>query len=598
MIRVYVPHRSTFDPVLNAVLHTGDNAVEAVKYIPPGAAIAIDIETPGLLRAFTINCLTLAWHHGGRVHAALLDVTRDAVHHNLARKTLAAAGSLILHNAPFDVPGLWNMDLLTAESVNRITDTLLLARFAFPDPFIPKSLTALSIRHLGMDDFAGGMKLAFAAAGYRTIQDGYEGMDIDSPIYRQGAMADTVATLRLEPILRKAGLDWTTDHPFTTYGLTNTADAAELLEVQEVVNRVMLRRSARGIAVDRDYLNAYAEKVDAERNMAEAELAVHGLEGGTGKGAKLLNYLESQGQLPLGWPRTPTGKLKATKDVLASLDHPLAQFQRRLAEIEKITGYLFKVEHQAEVTGRCHPQVGVLGASATGRMAYSSPELQQFPADARPILIGDSLGMTSIDWSQIEPVTMALMAGDSEFLIPFEEGADLYEPIQRAAGIDRPTAKVVLLATMYGQGTTSLAKRIGHTEESASQIRRQMLAAMPKCSRWMSQVQSIGSQFGRVITAAGRILPVDEQGVYRTVNHVVQGSALDVLHHTIYEMERCGLGDELFLAMHDEVVVSSPAAIDVQHIMLTPPPFLTRWAGRTPTLRTDLAELGGQWAKV
>ena len=45
----------------------------------------------------------------------------------------------------------------------------------------------------------------------------------------------------------------------------------------------MLRRSARGLAVDRDYLVTYAEQVDVERNLAEAEMALHGLEGGSGK---------------------------------------------------------------------------------------------------------------------------------------------------------------------------------------------------------------------------------------------------------------------------------------------------------------------------
>jgi DNA polymerase-1 len=595
-----VPDRSWYDPVLDAYLHTGDDALGLAQQFQywNGTPVAIDIETPGLARAFEINCVTAAWNLDGKIHAILLDPVRNEHHFDAVRWLCQHAGQLILHNAPFDVPPLAHHSLISLEMIDKIVDTLLLARFAEPDTMTSKKLESCVKRHLGMDDFAGGMALAFKAAGYRTIADGYEGMDIESSIYRVGAMADTVQTLRLEPILRAKAIDWTLDHPFIDHGAVHPNMAAEILSKQETVNRVMLRRSAVGLAVDTEYLTFYAEKIDQQRNMHIAELAVHGLEGGMGKGAALVQYLFDRGELPSGWPRTRTGKLSSTKDDLQRLDHPAAQAQRQLAETDKIMGYLEKVYRQAEVTGRCHPQVGVLGASATGRMAYSSPELQQFPKDARPIIADDGQGLTSIDWSQIEPVTMALMAKDDIFLAPFEAGEDLYEPIQRSCGVDRDLAKVVLLATMYGQGPRSLGARIGHTEESAAQIRRQMLAAMPRSGKWMSQVQQIADIHGRIITAGGRILPVDPGFGYKAINFVVQGSAYDVLAHTICEMDRLGIGDHIQLAMHDEVVVDTQVAEQVQQIMMTPPPFLTAWAGREPVLRTDRADMGASWAKV
>ena len=91
---------------------------------------------------------------------------------------------------------------------------------------------------------------------------------------------------------------------------------------------------------------------------------------------------------------------------------------------------------------------------------------------------------------------------------------------------------------------------------------------------------------------------MDKGGVFKAVNYVVQGSAYDVLAHTIVEMERQGIGDHLQLAMHDEVVVDTPVAGEVRRIMETPPPFLTRWAGRIPVLRTDRADMGATWKKV
>jgi len=603
-----VPSRSWFDPVLGATLATGARALEAVEHFTTrtprrSVVIAADIETPGLDRAFTINCVTAAWAWAnGGVQAVLLDPARDYQHGKAVIDLFDHAAGLIFHNAPFDIPPLYYAGLLDRDGVNRVIDTLLLARFGTPDVMVPKNLTALARRHLDLADDKGGMERAFKAAGYKTQAAGYEGMDIDSPIYRFGAMADTVVTLALEPLLREQAISWTLDHPFVnTFGAASTrAEAEAKIGDQETVHRVMLRRSAVGLAVDRDYLDRYAEQVDIERNLAIAELAAHGLEGGAGKGAKLVEYLHKRGELPEPWPRTPTRKLRATKADLEALAevNPLAAAQRKLAVIEKVEGYLRKVDAQASVTGRCHPQVGVLGASATGRMSYGSPELQQFPAEARPVICDDGQGLTSIDWSQIEPVTMALMARDHDFLEPFEAGADLYEPIMRSAAIDRPTAKIVLLATMYGQGLPKLAATIGHTEESAAQIKRQMFDAMKRSERWMAKVQEVAYNCGRTITAGGRILPVDEGGVFKAVNYTVQGSAYDVLAHTIVTMEREGLGDHLQLAMHDEVVVDTEVAEQVQRIMLTPPEFLVEWAGRVPVLRTDRADMGHAWAKV
>lgn len=595
-----VPSRTSYDPVLDAVLHTGDDVVEVLD-IPVGSTIAMDIETPGLDNAFTVNCVTVAWHGAeGKVHSALLDPLRNESDKNLLNTIRVRARGYIFHNAAFDVPALWHHGFFGPSEIDRVIDTLVLARMAWTDPYHPitgkKDLASLSIRLLGMDEFAKGMDIAFKAAGFKNRASGFERMDIDSPVYRFGAMADTVATLRLEPIIRQACRDLLTSHPFESYAPHDQADAT--IAAQETVHRVMLHRTAVGIAVDAEYLTKYAERVDTDRKRALGELNAAGLDGGSGKAAALVTYLDSTGELPRPWPKTATGKLSATKDHLAELDHPLASAQRFLAETDKVLGYLDKVSRQAQVTGRCHPQVGVLGACQTGRMSVSSPELQQFPADARPILMADGGQVWSIDWSQIEPVTMGLLAKDARFLAPYDEGEDLYVPIMEACNIDRKLAKVVLLATMYGQGTLALSGRIGTTEKQATLIRREMLRSMPESGKWMNKVTQIADQCRQVPTAGGRILAVDAG--FRGVNYMVQGSSYDVLAHTIVELKRQGLAGCIMLAMHDELVIDGDAEVAhaVRRVMETPPPFLTRAAGRVPVLRTDCQLIGSSWGSV
>lgn len=619
-----VPSRSWFDGKLSSWMSTGTNAVDAALRFP-GGLLAIDIETAGLRDVFTIRCVTAAWNAAGETHAVLLDPCRADHHDDVVREIIARADAIVLHNSAFDIPPLYHHNLIGDDGIDKVCDTLLLAQLAWPDTLVRKSLSVLATAHLGLDDHAGGMALAFKAAGFRTQEAGYEGMDIGSPIYRMGAMADTIATLRLEPILRAAARSWLTDHPFTERGATTVADADAVIGRIERVHRVMARRSAVGIAVDPDYLATYTERVEMDRQRHTATLAGAGLEGGSGKGAALVSYLDARGELPDGWPRTPTGKLRATKVELAGLDHPLADAQRQLANTDKVLGYLDKVATQARVTGRCHPQVGVLGASATGRWSVSMPEYQQFPADARPIFTSDDPDaaarcevvmaggkptrratgpgrqLWSIDWSQIEPVVLGNMAGGTDAIIAaYEAGDDLYEPLMRAAGIDRKLAKVCLLAALYGQGVASLARQIGHTEESASQIRRQLFAAMPASERFMSRVQTVATNAGRVVTLGRRILPSNENTVYRANNHCIQGSAADQLDWAVDEIDRAGLGHAIVMGLHDELVVDCDAdtAVEIERLMRTPHPNLATWAhGRTPVLRCDRDPLGGAWAK-
>ena len=313
-------------------------------------------------------------------------------------------------------------------------------------------------------------------------------------------------------------------HPFDAYGV-DSAGAVALMEREQQVNRIMLRRSARGLGVDTDYLATYEETHARELTAARDALAAEDLDPDAGNlGFLLVSKLEERGELPADWPRTDSGRLRATKDDLPKLDHPLAASARKVAELGKVTGYLTKVNDMVKVTGRVHPQVGILKASATGRMAYSWPELQQFPADARPIIVSES-GLTSVDWSQIEPVVMANCAKDWGFLEPFEAGGDLYAPIVEAAGVTRKVAKVLLLAAMYGQGRQSMAAALGIGVEEAQRLQDGMFSAMPTTRGFIDRLRQIGEDTGLIITADGRVLPIPKDPktgavfAYKAVNY-------------------------------------------------------------------------------
>jgi DNA polymerase-1 len=242
-------------------------------------------------------------------------------------------------------------------------------------------------------------------------------------------------------------------------------------------------------------------------------------------------------------------------------------------------------------------------------MSYGNPPFHAFPGNARGIVLadhGDSL--TSIDWRQIQPVLAAYLARDSHAIELWETdpSADFYIPIAQRAGISRKQAKIVLLALLFGKGPRSLARDLGTDTDSAAEIRDAVFAVMPGVQKLMAYVKEQGKRDKKTPTVSGRILTIgerwnEERGytevlAYKAVNYYIQGSEYDVLAECLIEIERQGIGNKIYLAMHDEIVCSTSVADDVQKIMETPPARLIEMAGRIPVLRTDKTDLGQRWA--
>lgn len=610
-----VPDDVVYVAVLHARLHSGGPARDLVRAVVnnPGriatGQVAVDIEAAGLgADSFTVRCITAAWEdtEAGEVVSVVLDPRRDD-DRELARVLLETASWLIFHNSPYDVPPLYHLGVIGMDEINKIIDTIVMARMAYPDKLVSKNLEKLAGRSdlLGLDAGGETMDMAFKARGYANKAAGFADADIDLPVYRLGAMADTVVTLRLGPALYAKTVEWLTSSPFQGPTVPDATRAGELIDREQQVNRVMLRRSARGLLVDTEYLATYTEETSKARESAADLIRTEVGEEAVGRGDLVVAHLDGLGLLPDSWPRTPTGRLKADKAAFKELDHPLVAAHRTVADTDHVLDYLTKVDAMAKLTGRVHPQVSVLGASTTGRMSYSFPELQQFPAEARPILIPDpGTEWLSVDYKAIEPVVMANCAGDTEFLDGFNHrGDDLYAPIVKYAEIDRKTAKVVLLAAMYGQGIKLLSSNLGVTEAEARDIQQRVFKAMPPTAKFMDNIRYTAEAYGCIMTADGRRMPVptDPAGkvmAYKGVNYFCQGTAYSVLAESIVAMDNAGIGDAIMLAIHDELVVDNAVAEEAAEIMSTSPAWLDLFAGHSATIRVDANLMSESWLYV
>jgi DNA polymerase-1 len=608
-----------FPDSIGGVFTAGAGAVEAIRKISEQhGVIAADTETYGLGRdALDLKCVQL----GTADHAVVLD-PRDPLQAEAIRLTFQRAEEIVFHNAAFDVVTLVHNRLLRMEDIGKITDTLIYCRLA--DPGDRSGLAAASSRHLGTEDGDVLLK-AFKVAGLSRTE-GYRRFDIDRPVYLRGAAIDVVMTARLLPAVRAAALSMLTEnHPFGVYGLS-LQEALVLREREQRINRIFLKRYAKGLRVDFDYLDTYREQTAQDKERAELKLRSLGITPGNGN--HLTSYLDGQGAIPEDHPRTAkTGAPSAAKKDLEALDHPVARLFVQHKEIVKIEDdYLSKCADMASADGRIHPMLSILGA-ATGRMSLGNPPLQQFSGPARGVILaeeGDAF--TSIDWSQIEPVVAANLAGEQRVIENYENGtSDLYTEVAIMSGLvpagttpadcevkgtpaakGRKNAKTVLLAQMYGEGMTKLAGDLGMSVQEAFALRDRIFAGIPEIGGMIQKLKRIARRHKKVFTVSGRIVNIPE-GFYdgeksvqahKGVNYFVQGSAYDVLAESIVAVDEAGLSDAVHLAMHDELVVSTGAARDIEKIMQTPPERLCWIAGRTPVLRTDRLDLGNRWAEA
>lgn len=587
------------------VLGKREAIAEAIRMVSRQVPLSEDIESEGLgLAARHIKCVIFSELPDGKV-ATILD-PRDPDQAKVIVWVHDNAPELVFHNSAFDVPQLAINGLFKPEHADKVTDTLLYARGAEPDNQVSKSLASCAQRYLGTV-IESDMQSAGKAAGMTSKEQIFREMDLDRPVYARGAGIDAIVTARLKDVVRRAYYDrLTSGHPFAEWG-TEGEEAWRLVDREQKLNRMSLRRTVKGLRVDLDYLDEFNTKQAAKIKLAEHKLKEFGIRPTVA--GDLLKWMDERNLVPEDYPRTKkTQALSGSKDHLPMLNHPLAGvFRWHKEQVHILHDYLEKVRDMAVERGGhyfIHPVTSYFAAT-TGRTSVGEPPLHQFPGPARGVVVadlGDSLA--SGDWSQIEPVVIANVAGETEVLHGYEYGGKkFYTVVEEASGVTYKQAKAQLLGTLYGQGRTLTAAKLGVPLEEADRIRDAIFRPMPKVLQMTRTLRDIGKDYRMIPTISGRIIPIPmglwngewSVATHKAVNYFVQGSAYDVLAEALLAVEDAGLGDAVYLHMHDELVVSSAAAHDIRKIMEVPPQRLVDRSGRVPILHTDLAELGDRW---
>lgn len=188
------------------------------------------------------------------------------------------------------------------------------------------------------------------------------------------------------------------------------------------------------------------------------------------------------------------------------------------------------------------PADGGAGRMTAGAGLHSLPAELRTAVRAEPghLLVRADLG-------QVEPRVLAVVSGDRALARAAAED-DLYTPVAQQLGCDRPTAKVAVLAAMYGQTTGTAGRAL-----------QQMERAYPTALSYLRAAEEAGRVGRDVRTHGGRLVRRGSGGAGRYVrNAVVQGAAAELFKAWAAAVRNGGVG-RIVLCLHDELLLHVPS---------------------------------------
>lgn len=193
-----------------------------------------------------------------------------------------------------------------------------------------------------------------------------------------------------------------------------------------------------------------------------------------------------------------------------------------------------------------------------GRMTAGAG-LHSLPTPLRPgIAAAPDHVLVRADLGQVEPRVLAVVSADPDFATATADD-DLYATVAAQLRLDRPAAKIAVLAAMYGQTSGPAADALARMERT-----------YPRALAYLREAADRGERGDPVLTYGGRFVRGREAGdqagrraVGRfTRNAVVQGAAAEFFKAwalTVRDALR-PLGGRIVLCLHDELLVHAPSA--------------------------------------
>lgn len=348
-------------------------------------------------------------------------------------------------------------------------------------------------------------------------------------------------------------------------------------EIEMPLMRILMEMELAGMKVDADILKKMSKEFEGELKKVEGKIFEAAGESFNINSPKQLGEVLFEKLKLSGGKKTKTG-FSTSQEVMESraAEHPVCEMVLNYRSLSKLKSTycdgLLKLVHPK--TGRIHTSFNQTVA-ATGRLSSSEPNLQNIPIRApegkkiREAFIAEpGFTLLSADYSQIELRILAHFTQDENLLAAFREGLDVHEQTAAQLGIDRPAAKTVNFAVIYGQSAYGLAQQLKISFSEAALIIENYFKQYPKVKPFREKILGEAKEKGFVTTLFGRrrFVPdllsrnpaVRNNAERMAFNTVFQGSAADIIKkamiHIDRGLEKISPQSRMILQVHDELV--------------------------------------------
>lgn len=355
------------------------------------------------------------------------------------------------------------------------------------------------------------------------------------------------------------------------------------------VMRVIMQMEDNGIPVNQRSMKSLGKKLDVKINGILMDMLQYAPVGfnpaSTRDKQTLLFNKKSEGGLGLKpSKKTPGGQPSVDEETLRKIEdrHPIIPMMLEYSETKKMVSTYVDGLLPQLVKGRLHPSFH-LHRTVTGRLASSSPNLQNIPRDSdiRGLFVApEGYALLVADYDQIELRVMCMFSQDKRMSEFFMTGADIHagaaalclgKPISDITPEERQLGKGSNFLTAYGGGSSKLARTMGIPEDQAKHFIEQYYKQFSGITKWKQQIIQEGRRIGYVSTMSGRrrrlpdLRSADDslrsRAERQAVNAVVQGSASDICKQAMVDCADAFASTkaQVLVQVHDELIVAVPS---------------------------------------
>lgn len=564
-------------------LRVGDDPWEL--FVLPPRAVAVDAETTGLDYRSDVLGFSLSWRgaegnvkscyaHVPRGQMSISEMSAPPIALGEVMAMVADRHHVIYHNQAFDYRLQYKYFRLPPPPNTH--DTMHMSMLVEAQP--SRSLDALAERYLDVDR---------ALSWYDVKPEWYQGMK---------KMRARLSSLPLSTVSTYARID-------TDLTLLLAEELMARLRRSELVSkdlylrdrnfaRVVMGMIARGLPLNREWVNAKTEEIENRLSTIEQELAEMGLDRVGSNQQEAMWLYKTLGLYPVsgalvrtnvGTDEWPDGVPSVSKDALGVLpSHPGKDLLLEHRQLSKsMSSWFREFEAEAEHDGRVHSLLNPFG-TVSFRMSASRPNVQAIPMNDRGRAFGSLRGvftgapdggvLMELDVKQAEVRMAALLAAEQGIADGLARGEDPYEALAVQVWGDkskRQSAKRALLAAIYEIGPATFSATHKVPEAEARAVLDDVRERAPALRRASVAARAQVEHQGYVLSWKGRPrFFTDAEPSYSGFNQRVQMGVAELMIDVMLAIEERWPG-RLHLQVHDSVEVLVPGDdLAAQHDMV------------------------------